>query len=289
MIPHALMRLPVAGHPGLHLGLLKRHCSGVAAADALGHGGLFLLTGAVIHARRAALMPASKAVPAVSISHELQSCGGCVVMLTTWTRKRMARTRVVVNRSQRIGAERRMDLRLCFGWTKLIAPRDVQQQAFAAQLQRAIQCDVPVVIHTRDAEQATLDLLQAYPIPRSGQVHCFTGTPAMAEQLLAMGFYLGFTGIVSFPKADNVRAALRVVPLERLLIETDSPYLAPLPHRGRRNEPAFVRYVAEAIAHVKGVPVVDVLYHSTQNFYRLYGKAGMTWEPLSTNATERCQ
>jgi TatD DNase family protein len=168
------------------------------------------------------------------------------------------------------------------------SPRDVQQKAFAAQLQRAVQCDVPVVIHTREAERATLDLLQDYPVPHSGQVHCFTGTPAMAEQLLAMGFYLGFTGIVSFPKADNVRAALRVVPLERLLIETDSPYLAPLPHRGRRNEPAFVRHVAEAIAHVKGVPVADVLHHSTQNFYRLYRKAGMKWELLNADATERC-
>jgi TatD DNase family protein len=166
------------------------------------------------------------------------------------------------------------------------SPRDVQQQAFAAQLQRAIRCDVPVVIHTREAERATLDLLQDYPVPRSGQVHCFTGTPAMAEQLLAMGFYIGFTGIVSFPKADNVRAALRVVPLDRLLIETDSPYLAPLPHRGRRNEPAFVRYVAEAIAHAKGVPVADVLHHSTQNFYRLYGNAGMTWEPLTPPCPE---
>ncbi len=85
------------------------------------------------------------------------------------------------------------------------------------------------------------------------------------------------------------REALRLVPLERLLIETDSPYLAPLPHRGRRNEPAFVRYVAEAIAHVKGVPVAAVLRHSTQNFYRLYGKVGMTWEPLNTDASERCQ
>jgi TatD DNase family protein len=169
------------------------------------------------------------------------------------------------------------------------SPRDVQQQAFVAQLQRAIQCDVPVIIHTREAERATLDLLQAYPVPRSGQVHCFTGTPAMAEQLLAMGFYIGFTGIVSFPKADDVRAAVRVVPLERLLIETDSPYLAPLPYRGRRNEPAFVRHVAEAIAHVKGVPVSDILHHSTQNFYRLYGKANMTWELLNANAIEPCQ
>jgi TatD DNase family protein len=165
------------------------------------------------------------------------------------------------------------------------SPRDIQQRAFAAQLQRAIQCNVPVVIHTREAERATLELLQDYPVPRHGQVHCFTGTPDMAEQLLSMGFYLGFTGIVSFPKADNVRAALRVVPLERLLIETDSPYLAPLPYRGRRNEPAFVRHVAEAIARVKEVSVAEVLHHSTQNFYRLYAKTGMLWELLGADTT----
>jgi TatD DNase family protein len=169
------------------------------------------------------------------------------------------------------------------------SPRDIQQKAFAAQLQRAIQCNVPVVIHTREAERATLEILQDYPVPRHGQVHCFTGTPDMAEQLMAMGFYIGFTGIVSFPKADNVRAAVRVVPLERLLIETDSPYLAPLPHRGRRNEPAFVRHVAEAIAQVKGVPVADVVHHSTQNFYRLYAKAGMLWESLEAGAIASCQ
>jgi TatD DNase family protein len=160
------------------------------------------------------------------------------------------------------------------------SPRDVQQQAFAAQLRRVQECQVPVVIHTRDAEAATVEILRRYALPRSGHVHCFTGTPALAETLLDMGLYIGFTGIVSFPKADNVRAALSVVPLERLLIETDSPYLAPPPYRGRRNEPAFVRHVAEAIAQVKAVPVTDVLRHSTQNFYHLYGKAGMTWEAL---------
>ena len=160
------------------------------------------------------------------------------------------------------------------------SPPDIQKVAFEAQLQRAIRCEVPVVIHTRDAESDTLDMLRRYPIRRGGQVHCFTGTPAMAEQLLDMGFHIGFTGIVSFNRADNVRAALRLVPLERLLIETDSPYLAPKPNRGKRNEPAFVAHVAEAIAEVKAVPVTDVLSHTTQNFYRLYGTAGMTWESL---------
>lgn len=160
------------------------------------------------------------------------------------------------------------------------SPRERQQAAFAAQLQRASVCDVPVVIHTREAERETLELLRRYPICRGGQVHCFTGTPGMAAQLLDMGFHIGFTAIVSFNKAENVRDALRLVPLERLLIETDSPYLAPKPYRGKRNEPAFVVHVAEAIAHVKRVPVADVIAHTTQNFYRLYGYSGMTWEAL---------
>ena len=162
------------------------------------------------------------------------------------------------------------------------SPRPVQQAAFASQLQRAIACDLPVVIHTRDAEDTTLEILRDHPVPRGGHVHCFTGTPDMAEQLLELGWHIGFTGIVSFAKAGNVREALRVVPLDRLLIETDSPFLAPKPHRGKRNEPAFVQYVAEAIAQVKRAPVADVLTHSTQNFYRVYGKVGMTWETLTS-------
>lgn len=161
------------------------------------------------------------------------------------------------------------------------SPRDMQLAAFEAQLQGAIRCQMPVVIHTREAELETLAMLQRYPVPRSGHVHCFTGTAAMAETLLELGFYIGFTGIVSFPKAHNVHEALQAVPLERLLIETDSPYLAPRPHRGKRNEPAFVRYVAEAIAGVKRVSVAAVLEHSSRNFYNLYGKTAMTWEQLT--------
>jgi TatD DNase family protein len=161
------------------------------------------------------------------------------------------------------------------------SPRAIQQAAFEAQLDRVEQCDLPVVIHTRDAESETLDILKRHPIARGGHVHCFTGTPEMAEALLEMDFHIGFTGIVSFNKADNVREALRRVPLERLLIETDSPYLAPKPYRGKRNEPAFVVHVAEAIAEVKGVSVADIATHSTRNFYRLYEKPGMTWAPLA--------
>ena len=102
------------------------------------------------------------------------------------------------------------------------------------------------MIHTRDAEPDTLDILRRHPIARSGHVHCFTGTPEMAETLVDLGFHIGFTGIVSFKNADNVREALRRVQLERLLIETDSPFLAPKPYRGKRNEPTFVVHVGKA-------------------------------------------
>ena len=161
------------------------------------------------------------------------------------------------------------------------SPRDIQQAAFEAQLERLEQCRLPVVIHTRDAEPETLDILRRHAVTRGGHAHCFTGSPEMAEALLDLGFHIGFTGIVSFKNADNVREALRRVPLERLLIETDSPYLAPKPHRGKRNEPAFVAHVAEAIAEVKGVAVADIVSHSSRNFYRLYEKPGMTWTPLT--------
>jgi TatD DNase family protein len=166
------------------------------------------------------------------------------------------------------------------------SPRDIQLAAFEAQLERVTGLDVPVVIHTREAEIETLDLLRRYPLPRGGHVHCFTGSAGMAAQLIEMGFHIGFTGIIGFNRADNVRAALRVVPLERLLIETDSPYLAPQPHRGKRNEPAFVVHVAEAIAAIKSVPVSNILQHTTQNFYQLYGQPGMTWESLTTPADD---
>jgi TatD DNase family protein len=164
------------------------------------------------------------------------------------------------------------------------SPRPVQLAAFEAQLERVAGLDVPVVIHTREAEHETLELLRRYPLRRGGHIHCFTGTAGMAEQLIEMGFHIGFTGIVGFKQADNVRAALRLVPLERLLIETDSPFLAPPPHRGKRNEPAFVVHVAEAIAAVKALPVSDILQHTTQNFYQLYGRPGMRWESLTPPA-----
>lgn len=161
------------------------------------------------------------------------------------------------------------------------SPREQQQTAFEVQLARAVANQVPVVIHTRDAEPETLAIMKRYPHERGGHVHCFTGTMDMAKALLDLGYDLGFTGIVTFKSAADLREVVKMVPLDRLLIETDSPYLAPVPHRGKRNEPAFVANVAAAIAEIKGVSLPELLEATNENFYRVYAKQGLTWEKLA--------
>lgn len=155
------------------------------------------------------------------------------------------------------------------------SPRPLQQQVFARQLDWARLLDMPVVLHTRQAEEDTLALLKSLPPPRAGQAHCFTGSRAFAKALLDEGFYLGFTGILTFPGADALREVVSFTPLDRLLIETDCPYLAPVPHRGKRNQPSFLRQIVETIAEVKGLAPEIVIEASTNNFYRLFraGKA----------------
>lgn len=165
------------------------------------------------------------------------------------------------------------------------SPREIQKAAFSAQLKRVAGLDLPVVIHTRDAEPETLEILRATPPPKGGHVHCFTGTDEMAQALLEMGFHIGFTGIITFKNAAALREVVRNVPLERMLIETDSPYLAPTPHRGKRNEPAFVVHVAQAIADIHGVDLASVLHQTGQNFYQLYGRPNQIWESLALPAT----
>jgi TatD DNase family protein len=149
------------------------------------------------------------------------------------------------------------------------APRDVQRAVFAAQLALARQLRLPVIIHTREATDDTFAILEeAGGI--EGVFHCFTGDVAMARRALDIGFYLSFAGIVTFPKAAAVRDAARIVPSDRLLIETDSPYLAPVPHRGKRNEPAYVGCVLESIAAVRGERAMDLEAQVTDNFVRLF-------------------
>jgi len=149
------------------------------------------------------------------------------------------------------------------------APRDVQQAVFRAQVELARELDLPIVIHTREATDDTFAVLAAAGAVR-GVFHCFTGDAAMARRALDAGFHVSFAGIVTFPRAESLREAARIVPSERLLAETDSPYLAPVPHRGGRNEPAHVVKVVERLAEVRGQRVEEVAEDVRCNFSRLF-------------------
>lgn len=151
------------------------------------------------------------------------------------------------------------------------SPRDVQHAVFRAQLQLARSRDLPIVIHTREAEDDTLRLLaeEGGPLLR-GVFHCFTGDSAAAARALATGFYLSIPGVVSFPKAESLRIALGQAPADRLLVETDSPYLAPVPFRGKRNEPAHVARVVEHVAAARGVAPDVVRTETDRNFDALF-------------------
>jgi TatD DNase family protein len=151
------------------------------------------------------------------------------------------------------------------------APPDVQQQVFRPQVALARELDLPVVIHTREADDDTLRILgEAGAGNVRGVLHCFTGGPSLARAGLDLGFYISFSGIVTFPKSAELRETARGVPLDRVLIETDSPFLAPPPHRGRRNEPAWVARVADTLATLHGVPAEDVRRRTAANFHALF-------------------
>ena len=149
------------------------------------------------------------------------------------------------------------------------SPREVQREVFAAQLRIARRAGKPVVIHTREAWDDTVSILREH-WQGTGVMHCFSGGWDEAVESLDLGFYLSFAGILTFPKASALRQTAARLPLDRLLIETDAPYLAPAPHRGRRNEPAFVIHTAEALAQARGVPLEEVVAQTTANFVRLF-------------------
>ncbi len=152
------------------------------------------------------------------------------------------------------------------------SPRDVQHEVFRAQLRLARQRDLPVIIHTREAEDDTLRIIaEEGGGAVRGVFHCFSGDTAAAARALATGFHVSFPGIATFPKADDLRAAARDIPADRLLIETDSPYLAPVPHRGKRNEPGYVGRVLDALAAVRGDAAGDLEAQVTRNYVRLFG------------------
>jgi TatD DNase family protein len=153
-----------------------------------------------------------------------------------------------------------------------LSPADVQERVFRAHIAASQDTGLPLIIHAREADDEVAAILrQERPPP--GVMHCFSSGRALAEAALELGFYISLSGIVTFRNADDLRSIAHDVPLDRLLVETDAPFLAPVPHRGRRNEPAFVASTAAAVATLKGVEPVELAAITTENFFRLFAKA----------------
>jgi TatD DNase family protein len=158
---------------------------------------------------------------------------------------------------------------------RLPEPLDWQRERFRVHIRAARACGKPLIIHTRAAAQDTLRLMREEGAEQVGGVmHCFTEDAEVARQSLDMGFHISFSGIVTFKSARELQAVAAAVPLARLLIETDSPYLAPVPHRGRQNEPSFVPFVAGKLAELRGVEPDAIARATTENFYRLFNILG---------------
>lgn len=155
------------------------------------------------------------------------------------------------------------------------SPREPQIANFRAHIAAARELKLPVIVHTRSADLETVEILRdemgkgAF----TGLIHCFTGTQMLADASLDMGFYISVSGIATFKKSEELRTVLKTVPLERLLVETDAPYLAPMPYRGKRNEPSFVVNTAAMLAELKGVTGDELARATTENFFRLFTKA----------------
>ena len=148
-----------------------------------------------------------------------------------------------------------------------------QQAAFVSHIQVANKVNKPLIIHTRDAREDTLALMRSHNAEQAGGVlHCFTENWEMAKAALDLGFYISISGIMTFRNATELRDVVKQLPLDRLLIETDSPYLAPVPFRGKTNQPAYVKAVAEAIAELRGISVAQLAEQTTTNFYTLFNR-----------------
>ena len=152
------------------------------------------------------------------------------------------------------------------------SPRDVQERVFRAHIAASQASGLPLIIHAREADDDVARILrEAAPPP--GVLHCFSSGRGLAEAALELGFYISISGIVTFRNADELRGIVRDVPLERLLVETDAPYLAPVPYRGRRNEPAYVAATAACVAALKGIEADELAAATTENFFKLFYKA----------------
>ena len=152
------------------------------------------------------------------------------------------------------------------------SPRDIQQKSFRTHIKAARQAGLPVIVHTRSADKDTIKILKdeysngAF----SGVIHCFTSGEELAVRALELGFYISASGIITFKKSDELRDVLSMIPLDRLLLETDAPWLAPTPYRGKRNEPSYIVHVASVLAKLKGVTVDDIGKATTKNFLNLF-------------------
>jgi TatD DNase family protein len=178
---------------------------------------------------------------------------------------RTARAAIAAEPSARAVGEIGLDYHYDF------SPRDVQRAVFREQLQLARELKLPVVIHTREADDDTFEILRQERADEIGGVfHCFTGDREMATRALDVGFHVSLAGIVTFPRAIELKEVARLVPIDRLLVETDSPFLAPVPHRGKRNEPAHVVRVAEVVAELRGTSIEEIGAATSKNFARLF-------------------
>ena len=153
--------------------------------------------------------------------------------------------------------------------------RSGQERSFRAHIEAAQATGLPLIVHTRDADHDTIELLRGAmaKAPFTGVIHCYSSSPELAFAAVDLGLYLGLGGILTFKRSDALRATVQALPLDRLILETDAPYLAPQPCRGKRNEPAYVVHVAETLAEVKGVPPGEIARATTDNFFRLFVKA----------------
>ena len=160
------------------------------------------------------------------------------------------------------------EIGLDYYWDK--ENRDLQKMWFIRQLELARQLDLPVIIHSREAAADTMEIMKQYAGELSGVIHCFSYSPEQAKEYVKMGFYLGIGGVVTFKNAKKLKEVVQEIPLESLVLETDSPYLAPVPNRGKRNSSLNLVYVAEEIAGLKGISYEEVVRQTTENAKKLY-------------------
>lgn len=153
------------------------------------------------------------------------------------------------------------------------SPRDIQERVFRTHIRLAHQFQLPLVIHSRESDKRLLEILTEEKAEEvGGVIHCFNGDRSLAQKYLQLGFYLGLGGVITFPKAREIREAIPSLPLSRILLETDAPYLTPIPHRGKRNEPAYLIHVAQEISNLMGIPFHEVAEKTRENTQNLFGK-----------------